>query len=243
MEKINDAFARYAARTGHGISIPLKAVLFDMDGILYDSMPGHCVAWKQMCDENGIEAEADEFLVYEGRTGASTINILYQRQFGHGATDEDVKRLYARKSELFKSRGPAPVMPGAQDAVGLVLAAGALPVLVTGSGQASILERLNLDYPGAFPPGRRVTAHDVRYGKPNPEPFLMGLGKAGVPDVCAAGVDNAPLGVEASSAAGIFTIGVRTGALPEGTLLAAGADIELNSMAECADVLRFMFVQ
>ena len=134
-------------------------------------------------------------------------------------------------------------MPGAQDAVGLVLAAGALPVLVTGSGQASILEKLDCDYPGAFPPGRRVTAHDVRYGKPNPEPFLMGLGKVGVADVCAAGVDNAPLGVEASSAAGIFTIGVRTGPLPAGSLLAAGADIELSSMSECAALLRFMLAQ
>ena len=236
-DSLQKALARYSMRCGNTMTLPPKAVLFDMDGILYDSMPGHCVAWKQMCDENGIDATPEEFLAYEGRTGASTINILFQRQFGRDAAEEEIKRLYGRKSELFKARGKAPVIPGAPEAVKAVLSAGAKPVLVTGSGQASILERLDADYPGAFPAERRVTAHDVRFGKPNPEPFLMGVAKAGVDACYAVGVDNAPLGVQSSSAAGIFTIGVRTGALPKGSLLAAGADIELSSMEECARLL------
>lgn len=234
------AIARYGARTGITLSTPLRAVMFDMDGILYDSMPGHCLAWKQMCDENGIEADADEFFAYEGRTGASTIDILLQRQFGRHATDDDVRRLYGRKSELFKARGLPPIMPGAQNAVNTVLKAGALPVLVTGSGQASILERLETDYPGAFPASRRVTAHDVKHGKPDPEPFLMGLEKAGVDKAFAAAVDNAPLGVKAASAAGVFTFGVRTGPLAPGSLIEAGADIELDSMERLAELLRLL---
>ena len=234
--KLEEALRHYAARTGHELE-DVRAVLFDMDGVLYDSMPGHCKAWKQMCDENGIEAQPEEFLVYEGRTGASTIDILFRRQFGHGASPDDVKRLYGRKSELFKAMGNAPLMPGGREAVGQVRIAGATPVLVTGSGQASILERLNMDYDGAFPAEFRVTAHDVRHGKPDPEPYLMGADKVGLPLWRCIGVDNAPLGVESASKAGVFTVGVRTGALPEGALTSAGADIELNSMAECAILL------
>lgn len=234
--KLESALKNYAARTGHRLE-NAAAVLFDMDGVLYDSMPGHCKAWKQMCDENGIVAQPDEFLVYEGRTGASTIDILFHRQFGHGATPEDVKRLYGRKSELFKAMGAAPLMPGATDAVEAVRTAGATPVLVTGSGQVSILDRLNLDYNGAFPAEFRVTAHDVQRGKPDPEPYLMGAEKAGLPVWRCIGVDNAPLGVESASKAGVFTIGVRTGALPAGALTEAGADIEINSMDECAILL------
>lgn len=233
-QRIKKAKDSFAARTGHELERP-KAVLFDMDGVLYDSMPGHAKAWKKMCDDTGIECTPDEFFAYEGRTGASTINLLFERQFGHGADEETCRRLYAVKSAYFKAMGTPAIMPGAVDAVSTVLAAGAATVLVTGSGQASILERLAADYPGAF--ALRVTAHDVRRGKPDPEPYLMGMEKAGVMPCESIAVDNAPLGVESASRAGAFTIGVRTGPLPQGALLEAGADIELDSMHECAEVL------
>lgn len=222
----------------HKVPEPVRAVLFDMDGILYDSMPGHAKAWLAMCRDNGIDADFDEFFAYEGRTGASTINLLFRRQFGRDASEEEVKRLYGVKSANFAALGPAPLMQGAQEAVAAVLEAGALPVLVTGSGQASLLTRLERDFPGAFPAARRVTAHDVRYGKPHPEPFLTGLKKAGVDASEAIAVDNAPLGVRSAAAADIFTVGVRTGPLAEGTLLDSGADLEILSMGGCAVFLR-----
>ncbi len=233
-ETLSEALEAYALRSGRAFIRP-KAVLFDMDGVLYDSMPGHCRAWKMMCDEAGILADADEFFAYEGRTGASTINLLFERQYGRGADDETCRRLYSRKSAFFKAMGEPPLMPGAREAVDTVLTHGAKCVLVTGSGQSSILEKLDRDYPGAF--GMRVTAHDVLRGKPDPEPFLMGLSKAYAEPWCAIAIDNAPLGVESASRAGIFTIGVRTGPLPEGALKEAGADIEINSMSACAEIL------
>lgn len=224
---------RYRRRTGQELK-EVQAVLFDMDGVLYDSMPGHARAWKQMTDTNGIDATEEEFFAYEGRTGASTINILFQRQFGRDATEEEIKRLYGQKTVNFRALGEPPLMPGATQAIEAVLGAGAVCVLVTGSGQNSLLSKLDHDYPGAFAPEHRVTAHDVTKGKPDPEPYLMGLRKAAVDAADAVAVDNAPLGVESASRAGIFTIGVRTGPIPEGALLRAGADIELNSMEECA---------
>ena len=86
-----------------------------------------------------------------------------------------------------------------------------------------------------------MTAYDVRRGKPDPEPYLVGLAKAGAMPTEGVGVDNAPLGVESASRAGLFTIGVRTGPLKPGSLLEAGADIELESMEECERVLERIF--
>ena len=237
-EKLDQALLHYAARAGHGVEQPVRAVLFDMDGVLYDSMPGHARAWQGMCRENGIDCDPDEFFGYEGMTGAATIDLLFRRQFGRAATPDDAKRLYARKSELFAAQGTPVIMPGAQNAVASVVAHGARCVLVTGSGQGSLLTRLNGDYNDAFQ--LRVTAYDVTHGKPDPEPYLVGLQKAGVQAAHALAVDNAPLGVQSASAAGIFTIGVRTGPLPEGALLAAGADIEINSMNECTILLSYL---
>lgn len=233
---LDEAIKTYSLE--HPLERPF-AVLFDMDGILYDSMPLHARAWKKMCDLNGIEADEAEFFGYEGRTGASTINILFNRQYGHGADDDLCKRLYAQKSEFFKEMPEPLMMPGAKEAVDVVQAAGARCVLVTGSGQHSVLDRLERDYPGAF--GIRVTGLDVKHGKPHPEPFLKGLDKAGAKTTQALAVDNAPLGVRSASDAGIFTIGVRTGPLHKGALLEAGANIELDSMDECAQVLKWIY--
>ena len=54
-----------------------KAALIDMDGTLYDSMPNHTAAWYRMMSEQGIECQRDEFYLYEGATGAATINKLF----------------------------------------------------------------------------------------------------------------------------------------------------------------------
>ena len=159
-----------------------KAFLFDMDGTLYDSMPNHASSWYQMICEHGIPCTPEEFYLYEGATGHFTVNLLIRRAFGRDATDEEVQSYYERKAEIFRSK-PAPgVMPGALD---LVRAVESLPwkpqtILVTGSAQGSLLGMLDSDFPGAFPIERRVTALNVKRGKPNPDPFLQGAKLAGV---------------------------------------------------------------
>lgn len=125
-------------------------------------------------------------------------------------------------------------MPGALDFLQQVKARGITPVLVTGSGQHSLLDKLSHDYPGIFTPQTMVTAFDVKYGKPHPEPYLIGLEKAGVEPWQAIVVENAPLGVQAGVAAQIYTIAVNTGPLPDSVLLDAGANLLLPDMASLA---------
>ena len=215
--------------------ICLKAVLFDMDGVLFDSMPYHAEAWATVMNRHGLRFSRQEAFLHEGRTGASTINIAYNRQYGHDAPPKLIEQIYAEKSEAF-STYPEPVsMPGAPALLQKVTGAGLTPVLVTGSGQRSLLDRLNHQYPGVFAPERMVTAFDVKHGKPNPEPYLMGLQKAGVQAHEAIVVENAPIGVQAGHAAGIFTIAVNTGPLDGQVLLDAGADLLFPSMQALCD--------
>ncbi len=241
-ELMTDGLQRYETRTGHAFG-PARAALFDMDGVLFDSMPSHAKAWMKMCREAGIDAREDEFYLYEGRTGASTINILFRRNFGREASEDEIKRLYRIKTDNFRVMPAVPVMHGATDALRACREAGIPSLLVTGSGQYSLMERLDREFPGDFPPGRRVTGRDVTHGKPSPEPYILGRTKAG-PDIepwQTVAVDNAPLGVTSAVASGAFTIGVLTGPMPPGTLLDLGADIELPSMEDCARALRLLF--
>lgn len=214
-----------------------RAALIDMDGVLYDSMPGHTLAWKRMMEGIGVECTREEFYLYEGMTGAATVNLLFRRAFGRDCEPERIKELYEIKSRNFREVGPARPMPGADRMTAALRLAGMHRVLVTGSGQASLLESLGSDYPGVFQPGNRVTAHDVTHGKPDPEPYLKGAAIAGAaPEECIV-IENAPLGVRAGKAAGCLTIAVTTGPIPREEFEREGADMIFPSMDAFADFL------
>lgn len=208
----------------------LRAMLFDMDGVLFDSMKNHTLAWYKAISDVGIACERDEFYQYEGATGRWTINHLFQRAFNRKATDEEVENIYAEKSRYFNELPEAGAMPGVKEMLEKVLQRGIIPVLVTGSGQHSLLDRLDREFPGVFTRDRMVTAFDVCHGKPHPEPYLKGLEKAGVQACEAVVVENAILGVQAGVAAGILTVAVNTGPLEEQQLLATGAAVVFSDM-------------
>lgn len=75
----------------------LKAVLFDMDGVLFNSMPYHSEAWHQVMKTHGLDLSQEEAYMHEGRTGASTINIVFQRELGKEATQEEIESIYHEK--------------------------------------------------------------------------------------------------------------------------------------------------
>jgi len=209
---------------------PLKAVLFDMDGVLFDSMPYHANAWHEVMKMHGMDLPKEEAYMHEGRTGRETINLICKRQKGREATAVEMESIYESKCELFNANPPAPEMPGANDLLNALKQAGIEIVLVTGSGQHSLFDRLEVHYPGIFAKDKMVTAYDVVKGKPNPEPYLKGLEKAGVSADEAIVVENAPLGVEAAHAANIFTVAVNTGPLDPQVLKDSGANIVFPSV-------------
>ena len=90
----------------------LKAVLFDMDGVLFDSMPNHAYAWSHAMTQFGLEMTAYEAYLHEGRTGSGTINILAHRYWGRDATPEEIERMLQRlrcsTPVLSLSRCPVP---------------------------------------------------------------------------------------------------------------------------------------
>lgn len=208
-----------------------------MDGVLYDSMKYHTLAWKRMMEENGIHCSRDEFYLYEGMTGAATIDLIWQREKGHPCDPDLRKALYDRKTQIFKEIGGNEPMPGAARMLRVLADRGIRCVLVTGSGQASLIGNLANDYPGVFTRETMVTAHDVEHGKPNPEPYLKGLAKAGVGPEEAIVIENAPLGARAGVAAGVRTMAVCTGPIPREKFVEEGAWGIFPSMNDFADAL------
>lgn len=213
----------------------IKAILFDMDGVLFDSMPSHAKAWFETMQQYVSGSSFEDYYMFEGRTGSSTINILFKRFLGRNATEEEKQAIYAQKSKRFSELDQAKPMPGAINVLEKVKENNLDTIIVTGSGQVSLFEKINTYFPGYFDKKKMVTAYDVKHGKPNPEPYLLGLEKAGVKPNEAIVIENAPLGIEAAKAANIYTIAVNTGPLQDEVLLQAGADHIFPSMSILAE--------
>ncbi len=82
-----------------------------MDGVLYDSMKNHANAWYETISALGIDSTPREFYLYEGRTGASTINLLFQRAFNRRLPKKEIHEIYAKKTESFNRQPKAEAMP------------------------------------------------------------------------------------------------------------------------------------
>ncbi len=222
----------------------VRTAMFDMDGVLFDSMRNHARCWHLTMEHFGFSFPEWEAYLHEGRTGAGTINIVSMRERGYLATEEECQAMYLYKSRLFDQCPEAEPMPGAFELLKKVKASGVTPMVVTGSGQKILLSRLQKSFPGIFRQELMVTAYDVKKGKPYPEPYLMGLEKGrrfldGEPGSLQLNqsvvIENAPLGVQAGVAAGVFTIAVNTGPLDDQVLYDAGANILYPSMQALAD--------
>ena len=207
-----------------------------MDGVLYDSMPNHVQAWNETLSAWGFNSQPEDFYMMEGRTGNSTIDIVVNRNLGRNATEEEKKNIYAQKARRFVELNTiSQPMPGALDVLEKVKQLGLKRMVITGSGQPTLFNSLDSHFPGFFEKDLIVTAFDVQYGKPHPEPYLMGLKKANVKPEEAIVIENAPLGIESAVAAGIYTIAVNTGPLADEILLKAGANIIFPSMKALAE--------
>lgn len=232
----SSALSQYLQKNQHS-EFQLKAVFFDMDGVLYDSMKFHANAWTNALLELGIPFTLTEAYMNEGRTGHSTIDGVFGREYGRMATEEEKQAIYKLKTKHFESYGNTEVMPFAAEVLEQVQQQGLQISVVTGSAQASLIDNLENHFPGKFDKNHMVTAFDVKQGKPFPEPYLKALKKSGLQPWQVVVIENAPLGVESAVAAGLFTIAVNTGPLDPQVLADSGADIVLpGGMEELNDV-------
>ena len=215
-----------------------KAYFFDMDGVLFDSMPRHAIAWEEVMKRHGLPFTAYDCYINEGRTGESVIREAFQNALGRDATPDEVKTIYAEKSAYYHQllKTTTPTIPGVADVLRYVKNSGSQIWVVTGSGMRTLLDSLNTVFPSVFQQDRMITAFDVTRGKPDPEPYLKAWERSGLEKEQCFVIENAPLGIRSGKAAGLTVYAVNTGILTREDL--AQADQVFDSMTELLDFLR-----
>ena len=220
----------------------MRAYFFDMDGVLFNSMPHHAIAWEEVMKAHGLPFTARDCYVNEGRTGESVIREAMWKARNRDATPDEIKQIYTEKSERFnllaQQADGTVVIDGVAEVLRYVQSTGSQIWVVTGSGMRSLLDNLNNALPPVFQRDRMITAFDVTHGKPDPEPYLKAWERSGLPKEQCFVIENAPLGVRSGKAAGLTVYAVNTGILTREDLLQAGADQVFDSMIELLEFLR-----
>jgi sugar-phosphatase len=200
-------------------SLPCLGLLFDMDGVLVDSTPAVARVWTGWARKHGLDPETVVKMAH-GRPSIATIRELLPHT-DHEADDRKVERL-----EIEDVAGIV-ALPGA---IELLRALPASRYAIVTSATRSLAE-VRLRAAGIAVPENLVTARDVKRGKPNPDPYVMGAKLLGVrPTECVV-IEDAPSGVRAGKAAGARVVALRTTA-SDAELLAAGADWIVDDCAE-----------
>jgi beta-phosphoglucomutase len=177
-----------------------EAVLFDMDGVVVDSMPHHASAWMQVLGEFGVTITREEIYMREGMSGRSSIIDIFRDKKMPVPDDEGLGRLIERKLSLFEDVTIG-IFKEVPELVGLVRSRGLATGLVTGSLRRSVDKVLAVDIRAMF--DVIITVDDVKRGKPDPEPYLKAAILLNAVPGNALVVENAPMGIRAAKSAGM----------------------------------------
>ncbi|MEB3283945.1 MAG: HAD family phosphatase [Candidatus Sericytochromatia bacterium] len=196
-----------------------KAVLFDMDGVICDTMPLHRQVWRQFASTHGITLSDVEWRKLDGRRAGDIVAAV----FGVNDAAENLRLSEARENlyrEVLQTADLRAVA-GVQACLEWLKERGIPCVLATSATSENVVQVLGTlgltHYFSAI-----VSAQDVKNGKPDPEVYETAARRAGVHASECLVVEDAIQGVQAAKSAGATCLGLTTSE-PASALLAAGA--------------------
>jgi len=189
----------------------LKAVIFDLDGVLVDSHFLHYKSWQRLADELGLNFDEKMGDTYRGMERSECMRIMYEDFNGKTAPPMDkINELTDKKNVYYlelldNATAEDLLLPGSiallkslrEEKIGIVIASGS-------KNAKQVIKHAGFEYLV----DTIIDRFDVENTKPDPAIFLKGINAAGVPAENAVGIEDALLGVEALRAAGLKSIGV-----------------------------------
>lgn len=189
----------------------LKAIIFDFDGVLADSMPYHAQAWKIALGEAGVEINRDDIYEVEGSNHIGIIQLMFKRA-GKTPQPQQFDEIAQKKRKIFSEISHLENFEDMDRCLSILKKKFKLAV-VSGADRNAVHNMVNQFYPDIF--DAIVTGEDVEKGKPSPEPYIKALDMLDIQkDECIV-VENAPLGVDAAKNAGLYCVAVPTYVNPD----------------------------
>ena len=180
----------------------VKAVLFDFDGVLADTMQDNFQAWKKAFADLGIEIKQDDYFPLEGMkliNVAKTISI----QYNINPNPEEIVKL---KSKYYLEEHSFSFYPEVPELINFLKEREKLLAIVSASPREKIERTIPKDFLDKF--DVVISGEDTEKGKPFPDPYLAAMNKLGVSSEESLVIENAPLGIKSAKSAGVYCIAI-----------------------------------
>lgn len=189
---------------------PIKACIFDLDGVIVDTAKFHYLAWRRLAQELGFDFTEEDNERLKGVSRMDSLNILLE--IGGVELDDAKKEELAKNKnewyvELISEMDEKEILPGTTEFLTMLKEAGLKISLGSASKNAKmILKKINLLHMFDC----IIDGTDISKAKPDPEVFLLGANALNVdPSECVV-FEDAVSGVEAAISAGMYVIGIGT---------------------------------
>lgn len=204
----------------------VSTLIFDMDGVITDTMPYHFRAWKTIFTLHGVRVSHEDIYKREGQKGIDSVRELFAQK-DKSYSQIVGKKLLVQKEQLFKKIFKQKFIAGSRSFIKKFHVKGFKLALVTGTSRHEAQKLLPKELWDCF--DVTVCGSDVQNGKPHPEPYLKAIAKLKINPKEAVVFENAPFGIRSAKAAGIFCLALET-SLPASYL--KGADAIFPSFKE-----------
>lgn len=208
-----------------------KAVIFDMDGVIIDSMPYHFLAWYEALRPFGVRVSCFDVYSKEGEKWDKTLKDLL-RKSSVKFNAAILRRIFENRQKLFKKYFKRFIFKGADSFISCLKKNGYMLGLVTGSPIEEVRKILPEKTMHLF--DAIVAGNQVKRGKPHPEPYIKCAKKLSLEPVDCVVIENAPFGIESAKKAGMYCIALTT-SLPREYL--KKADIIADKLEEISGII------
>ncbi|MFA5248202.1 MAG: HAD family phosphatase [Patescibacteria group bacterium] len=208
----------------------IKALIFDMDGVIVDSEPIHRKAEIQTCIKFGMKVPQKEWENFRGKRLEDIFSYVCKK---YGTGKESIEKMIQFKIDLYLSCALSDMnlVPGVYEFLLDLKRNTNYSLAITTSGrkiqQDKILNKFNLKHFFEI----MVTAEDVEHGKPHPEPYLITVKKLKEDSENCLVIEDSDNGILSAKRAGCIACGITT-TFNEKTLKLAGADVIIENFIE-----------
>ncbi len=186
----------------------IKAILFDLDGVIVDTAKYHYLAWKRLADEEQIYFDQIINEQLKGVSRLQSLEIILQsseKKYTQSEKEDMASRKNGYYIELIQNIKSNEILPGSLEVLGLCHLKGIKTALCSSSKNArTILEKLSIL--GKF--NTIVDGNEIRHSKPHPEVFLKAALRLNIPRAMCIVLEDAQAGIEAALRAGMHAVGV-----------------------------------
>jgi len=185
----------------------VKAVIFDMDGVLVETMKYHMLSWEKALHTFNIFPTDEELYLIEGMSYKETIDVL-SKKYSVELTQHEKEQIYSTKKKTLLEICKFIIYPYVIEILQFLKQKNVKMALVSGSNKEFVSTVIEKNFNNFF--NVIITGSDVKNGKPSPEPYLVSLKKLQLKPNEVLVVENAPLGIESAKTAQLKTFALTT---------------------------------